>query len=84
LHTCWLLLLREYGVKFEYLPGKNVVTNADALSLLEIDILKIHQEELFTLLSVSENRSISNTEFQMYTALIFKEQAKVKGLRETC
>jgi hypothetical protein len=28
LRTCWLLLLEEYGVTFEYLPGKkNVVTD---------------------------------------------------------
>jgi hypothetical protein len=36
------------------------------------------------LLSGSENNSISNIKFPMHTALIFKEQAKVKepGLRE--
>jgi hypothetical protein len=42
LHTCWLLLLEEYGVTIEYLPGnkqRNVV--ADALSRLDIDSLKI-------------------------------------------
>jgi hypothetical protein len=42
LRTSWLLLLEEYGVTFEYLPGKqqkNVV--ADALSRLGIDDLKI-------------------------------------------
>jgi hypothetical protein len=46
LHACWLLLLEEYGVTFEYLPGKkwkNVV--ADALSRLDIDYLKIQEEE---------------------------------------
>jgi hypothetical protein len=38
----WLLLLEEYGVSFDYLPGKkNVDTVADALSCLEIDSLKI-------------------------------------------
>jgi hypothetical protein len=38
----WLLLLEEYGVTFEYLPGKtqkNVVVVADALSRLDIDSL---------------------------------------------
>jgi hypothetical protein len=37
----WLLLLEEYGVTFEYLPGnkqKNV--DADVLYRLDIDILK--------------------------------------------
>jgi hypothetical protein len=36
------------------------------------------------LLSGSENNSISSIKFRMHTALIFKEQAKVKdiGLRE--
>jgi hypothetical protein len=81
----WLLLLEEYGVTFEYLPGKmnkNVV--ADALSRLDIDSLKIQEEtkEALTLLSGSENKSIRNIKFPMHTALIFKEQAKVKGLRE--
>jgi hypothetical protein len=79
----WLLLLEEYGLTFEYLPGekqKNVV--ADALSRLDIDSLKIQEEEVLKLLSGSENNSISNIKFPMHTALIFKEQAKVKGLRE--
>jgi hypothetical protein len=81
LRTCWLLLLEEYGVTFEYPPGskqKNVV--ADALSRLEIDSLKIQEEEVLTLLSGSENSSISIiiSTITMHTALIFKEQEKVK------
>jgi hypothetical protein len=55
---------------------------ADALSRLDIDILKIQEEEWLTLLSESENNSISNIEFPMHTALIFKEKAKVKESRE--
>jgi hypothetical protein len=85
LRTCWLLVLEEYGVTFEYLPGKkNVAVVADALSRLDIDCLKIQEEEVLTLLPGSENNSISNIKFPMNTALIFKEQAKVKeqGLRE--
>jgi hypothetical protein len=57
----WLLLIEEYGVIFEYLPGmeqKNVV--ADSLFHIEIDILKIQEEEVLSLLSGSENKSISN------------------------
>jgi hypothetical protein len=69
LRTCWLLLLEEFGLTFEYLPGKKNVV-ADALSRLEIDSLKIQKEEVLTLFSGSENN----------TASIFKEQAKVKGL----
>jgi hypothetical protein len=43
---CWLLLLEEYGVTFEYLPGKkNVVNVADSLSLLDIDCLNIQEGE---------------------------------------
>jgi hypothetical protein len=90
---CWLLLLEEYGITLEYLPGKiqeNVV--ADALSCLDIDSLKIEieclniqEEDVLTPLSGSENNSISNINpiKPIHAALIFKEQAKVKepGLR---
>jgi hypothetical protein len=52
LRTFWLLVLEEYGVIFEYLPGKkNVGTVAHALSRLDIDSLKIQEEELSTLFS---------------------------------
>jgi hypothetical protein len=85
----WLLLLEEYGVTVEYLPGKiqkNVAVLAVALSRLDIDSLKIQEEEVLTLLPESENNSISNRKLTipMHTALIFKEQAIVKepGLRE--
>jgi Integrase zinc binding domain len=75
----WLLLLEEYGVSFEYLPGmKNVVV--DALSCLDIDGLKIQEEEALTLLAESEITSIM---FPMHTDLIFKEQTRVNELRET-
>jgi hypothetical protein len=39
---------------------------------------------VLTILSESENNSISNIKFPMHVALIFKEQAKVMkpGLRE--
>jgi hypothetical protein len=52
----WFLFPEEYGVTFEYLPGKkNVGTVADALSRLDIDSLKIQvsKEEVLTLLSGS-------------------------------
>jgi hypothetical protein len=79
----WLLLLEEYGMTFEYLPEKKIVsTVGDALSCLEIDSLKIQEgtEEVLTLLSRSENNSISiiKLTIPMQTALIFKEQATSK------
>jgi hypothetical protein len=75
LRTCWLLLLEEYRVTFEYLPGKKNVV-ADTLSRLDIDSLKIQEEEVLTLHSGSENNSISNIKstIPMHTALIFKGQ----------
>jgi hypothetical protein len=80
LRTCWLLLLEEYGVTFEYLLGKKNVV-ADALCRLDIDSLKIQEEEVLKILSGSEINSISNIKSIIYTALIFKDQEKVKGLR---
>jgi hypothetical protein len=78
-----LLLLEEYGVTFEYLPGKkNVVI--DSLSHLEIDSLKIQDktEEALPLFSGSENSSIGNIKLKTttHTALIFKEQANLKDI----
>jgi hypothetical protein len=58
--TYWILLLEEYGVTFEYLSRKkqkNVV--ADALSRLDIDSLKIQEEEVLTLLSQDEKLTAS-------------------------
>jgi hypothetical protein len=61
---------------------KNVCIDADALSCLDIDSLNIQEEteKVLTRLSGSENNSISNIKYTipMHTALIFKEQAKVK------
>jgi hypothetical protein len=67
--------------------GMNVL---DALSRLDIDSLKIQEEtaEVWTLLSWSENNSISNIKWiiPVHTAFLFKEQAivKDKGLRRKC
>jgi hypothetical protein len=62
---------------------------ADALSHIDIDSLKIHEQETgeaLKILSGSENNSIINIKLTipMHTILIFKEQTKVKepGLRE--
>jgi hypothetical protein len=75
--SSWLLPLEEYGVTFEYISGKKNVFPED-LSRLEIDSLKIQEEELLTLLLGLENNSISNIKLLMHNSLIFKEQAKVK------
>jgi hypothetical protein len=59
-----------------------VGTIADDLSYLDIDSLKIQEnkEEALTLLSGSENSSVSNIKstVPMHTALIFKELATKK------
>jgi hypothetical protein len=73
----WLFLLKEYGVTFEYLSGKKNVA-ADVLSRLDIDSLKIQEEEVLTLVSGSENNSIINIKIPMHDVFIFKEQSKVK------
>jgi hypothetical protein len=81
--TSWLLLLEEYGVTFEYLPGKMHTNDVvDALSRVDIYSLKIQEEEVSTLLSGSENNSISNIKLltRIHTSLILKEQAKVKNI----
>jgi hypothetical protein len=73
LRSYCLLLLEEYGVTFEYLPGKkNIVILADALSRLDIESLKIQDDkkEVLTFLSGSENNSISHIKLTipMHTA----------------
>jgi hypothetical protein len=83
----WFLLLEEYGVTFEYLPGKKNVGNvADALSRFDIHSLKNQEEELLTVISGSENNSISNIKYQINNSKAYcfdlQEQAKVKGLKE--
>jgi hypothetical protein len=57
-----------------------VAVVADALSRLDIDSLKIQEEKVLTLFSGSENISISSIKsiIPMHTALIVKEQRKVK------
>jgi hypothetical protein len=76
----WILLLEEYRDTFEYLAG-NVV--AYALSCLETEILKIQNLEVLLILSESKHQIINIIQFTnpTHTVLIFKEQAKVKGLR---
>jgi hypothetical protein len=86
LRTCWLLLLEE-GVTFEYLPGKTEKNNvADALSRLDIDSLKIQEEkeESLTLLSGSENNSISNIKLTipMHTALVDHDMYMCTGTKD--
>jgi hypothetical protein len=54
----WLLLLEEYGVSFEYIPGKKNVV-ADALPRLDMDGLKIQEEEALTLLPESKHSNIN-------------------------
>jgi hypothetical protein len=57
-----------------------VNTSTDVLSCLEIDILKIIEEEFFTFFSGSKYISISNIKFPIprHPALFFKEHTKVK------
>jgi hypothetical protein len=63
---------------------KTIAFVADSVSRLDIDSLKIQEdgEETWTLLSGSEKNCISNitSTIPMHTALIFKEQGKVKEL----
>jgi hypothetical protein len=62
-----------------------MVAVVDVLSCLDIDSLMNQEKEALTLLSGSENSSISNIKRRilMHTALIFKEQVKSKRFRES-
>jgi hypothetical protein len=61
----WILVIEEYGVALEHLAGKKNV-DLDALSRLEVDSLKIQEEEALPLLSGSETAAtvISNLQSQ--------------------
>jgi hypothetical protein len=79
----WLLPPEENGLTFKYLTEKkNVVDVMDDLPRLDIDNLKIQEvtEKSFTIIPVSDNTSIINIKLTIHTNLIFKEQAKVKGI----
>jgi hypothetical protein len=61
LRTCWLLLLEEYGVTFEYLSGnkqENMCTFANFLSRFDVDSVNIqeYKEEVLKLLSGSKKQ----------------------------
>jgi hypothetical protein len=69
----WILLLEEYGVTFDYLPGKEkVVSFADNLYHLDNDSLKMQEE------TRSINASLRIRKHQH--PLDPKKQAKVKEL----
>jgi excinuclease UvrABC ATPase subunit len=75
---CWILLLDEHGVRFEYLPGKlQGFTVTIDLSQIDIHTLKIQVEtpEVLTAFSGSGKSSIINNKLAipMHTSLIFKE-----------
>jgi hypothetical protein len=58
------------NISCEYLLGKKNVV-ADALSRLNIDDLRIQEEEVLALLSQSK---FSNNKFPMHTALILRNR----------
>jgi hypothetical protein len=84
--TCWLLLLVEYGVTFEYLPGKkNVADVADALSRLDIDSLKIQERSIRSVTTSLRIRKQQHQQYQMDNpnayCLDLQRTSKSKGIR---
>jgi ABC-type iron transport system FetAB ATPase subunit len=82
LRTCWLLLLEEYGLTFEYIQGKKNVGSCCGC-LFHIDIDRDSRRKSINTFSGSENKSISNIKstIPIHTSLIFREQSKVKDTR---
>jgi hypothetical protein len=71
----------EHGLTVEYLAVKiNIVANTlSYLYIDELNIPQILQDKSLTLLLESDH---SNIKFPMYTAMIFKEQIQVPGLKD--
>jgi hypothetical protein len=65
-HTCCHLLLEEYGVKIEHLPGKTQKNvKADALSRLDVDNLKSSRGRSATIMALKPYQQQITTHKQM-------------------
>jgi hypothetical protein len=76
----------EYGVTFEYLSGKkNVALVSDALSRLDIDSLKIHEEKSISVNNFLRIRKQQHQKYQINFANAYcfdlQRTSKSQGIR---